>query len=76
MELFIGTHPSVSNSMFILFLKKHPLPHPNPSNGRSMKESEFKSEKKTKTFILNKPGLSWAKLSPSWGLKLEFEVEV
>ena len=24
----------------------------------------------------NKLGLSWAKLSPSWGLKLELEVEV
>ena len=24
----------------------------------------------------NKLGLGWAKLSPSWGLKLEFEVEV
>ena len=24
----------------------------------------------------NKLGLSWAKLSPSWGFKLEFEVEV
>ena len=24
----------------------------------------------------NKLGLSWAKLSPSWGLKLEFEVVV
>ena len=24
----------------------------------------------------NKLGLRWAKLSPSWGLKLEFEVEV
>ena len=26
--------------------------------------------------IKNKLGLSWAKLSPSWGLKWEFEVEV
>ena len=27
-------------------------------------------------FFKNKLGLSWAKLSQSWGLKLEFEVEV
>ena len=28
------------------------------------------------TFNKNKLGVSWAKLSPSWGLKLEFGVEV
>ena len=26
--------------------------------------------------LINKLGLSWAKLSPSWGFKLEVEVEV
>ena len=30
----------------------------------------------SKTTNMNTLGLSWAKLSPSWGLKLEFEVEV
>ena len=33
---------------------------------------KFKNSEK----IENKLGLSWAKLSLSWGLKLEFEVEV
>ena len=34
----------------------------------TMKKKEISEE--------NKLGRSWAKLNPSWGLKLEFEVEV
>ena len=41
-----------------------------------MSAKKVKSEVKNEEIVMNKLGLSWAKLSLSWGLKLEFEVEV
>ena len=41
-----------------------------------MSAKKVKSEVKNEEIVMNKLGLSWAKLSLSWGLKLEFEAEV
>ena len=41
-----------------------------------MSAKKVKSEVKNEEIVINKLGLSWAKLSLSWGLKLEFEAEV
>ena len=41
-----------------------------------MSAKKVKSEAENEEIVMNKLGLSWAKLSLSWGLKLEFEAEV
>ena len=41
-----------------------------------MSAKKVKSEVENEEIVMNKLGLSWAKLSLSWGLKLEFEAEV
>ena len=41
-----------------------------------MSAKKVRSEAENEEIVMNKLGLSWAKLSLSWGLKLEFEVEV
>ena len=41
-----------------------------------MRAKKVKSEVKNEEIVMNKLGLNWAKLSLSWGLKLEFEAEV
>ena len=41
-----------------------------------MSTKKVKSEAENEEIVMNKLGLSWAKLSLSWGLKLEFEAEV
>ena len=46
----------------------------NKMNKMSAKKVE--SEVKNEEIVMNKLGLNWAKLSLSWGLKLEFEAEV
>ena len=41
-----------------------------------MSAKKVKSEAENEEIIMNKLGLSWAKLSLSWGLNLEFQAEV
>ena len=41
-----------------------------------MSAKKVKSGVKNEEIVMNKLGLNWAKLSLSWGLKLEFEAEV
>ena len=41
-----------------------------------MSAKKVRSEAENKEIVMNKLELSWAKLSLSWGLKLEFEAEV
>ena len=45
-------------------------------NNTQNEDITSKNEKDKVTIRINKLGLSWAKLSHSWGLKLEFEVDV
>ena len=41
-----------------------------------MSAKKVRSEAENEEIVMNKLGLSWAKLSLSWGLMLEFEVEL
>ena len=41
-----------------------------------MSAKKVKSEAENEEIVMNKLGLSWAKLMLSWGLNFEFEAEV
>ena len=41
-----------------------------------MSAKKVRSEAENEEIVMNKLGQSWAKLSLSWDLKLEFEAEV